>query len=72
MRQPLIDVPIISAEFNITAGAYNRNIDKRLARKLVWLRETTPGVGHPRNFYHENYFFKGNLANHENFSPRKF
>jgi len=27
-RQPLIDVPIIG-------GAYNRNIDKRLARKLV-------------------------------------
>ena len=24
----------------MTAGAYNRNIDKRLARKLVWLRET--------------------------------
>jgi len=26
---------------HITAGAYNRNIDKRLARKLVWLRETS-------------------------------
>ena len=23
------------------AGAYNRDIDKRLARKLVWLRETS-------------------------------
>ena len=39
-RQPLIDVPIISVGCN-TTGAYNRNIDKRLARKLVWLRETT-------------------------------
>ena len=27
---------------------------------------------HPRNFYHENYFFQVNLANYENFSPRKF
>ena len=27
---------------------------------------------HPRNFCHENYFFKVNLANHENFSPQKF
>ena len=25
---------------HITAGAYNRKIDKRLAHKLVWLRET--------------------------------
>ena len=25
---------------HITAGAYNRNIDKRLARNMVWLRET--------------------------------
>ena len=32
LYQPIIDVPIISA--------YNRNIVKRLARKLVWLRET--------------------------------
>jgi len=32
-----MDVPIISVGCNI--GAYNRNIDKRLARKLVWLRE---------------------------------
>jgi len=24
---------------HITAGAYNRNIDKRLARNMVWLRE---------------------------------
>jgi len=27
-----------------TVGAYNRNIDKRLARKLVWLRETKDHV----------------------------
>ena len=26
-------------ELVITAGAYNRNIDKRLARNLVWPRE---------------------------------
>ena len=25
---------------HITDGAYNRNIDKRLARNMVWLRET--------------------------------
>ena len=25
---------------HISAGAYNRNIDKRLAQKLVWPRET--------------------------------
>ena len=25
---------------HVTAGAYNQDIDKRLARKLVWLRET--------------------------------
>jgi len=24
----------------LTDGAYNRNIDKRLARNMVWLRET--------------------------------
>jgi len=24
----------------ITDGAYNRNIDERLARNMVWLRET--------------------------------
>ena len=28
---------------HITAGAYNRDIDKRLTRKLVWLRETNQG-----------------------------
>jgi len=27
---------------HITAGAYNWNIDKRLARNMVWLRETKP------------------------------
>jgi len=32
-----------------TAGAFNRNIDKRLARKLVWLRETIP-MPHPIPF----------------------
>jgi len=25
---------------HITSGAYNQNIDKRLARNMVWLRET--------------------------------
>ena len=35
--QPLIHVPIISA----AVGAYNRDIDKRLARKLVWPRATS-------------------------------
>jgi len=38
-RQALINVPIISAGCNITAGAYNQNIDKRLARNMIWLRE---------------------------------
>ena len=33
-RQPLIDVPIISA-----SCAYNWNIDKWLARNLVWPHE---------------------------------
>ena len=37
----LMSLPPSSAPDHITAGAYNRNIDKRLARKLVWLRETT-------------------------------
>ena len=40
-RQPLIDVPIISA------GAYNRDIDKRLARKLVCAT---------RDYYRANYW----------------
>ena len=39
MCQPFIDVSIISA------GAYNRNIDKLLACKVVWLRETIAGSG---------------------------
>jgi len=29
---------------HVIAGAYNRNIDKQLARKLVWQRETTFSV----------------------------
>ena len=30
---------------HITAGAYNRDIDKRLTRKLVWLRKTIGRLG---------------------------
>ena len=36
---------ILSSPDHITAGAYNRNIDKRLARNLVWPRETSRPVG---------------------------
>ena len=36
MRQALIDVPIISAVYNTTDGTYNRNIDNRLARNVIW------------------------------------
>ena len=43
-HQALIDVPIISA--NITTGVYNRNIDTRLVRHMVWLRETSEGNVH--------------------------
>ena len=35
MCQALIDVPIISAGYKFTVGAYNWNIDKWLASKLV-------------------------------------
>ena len=41
---------------HITASAYNRNIDKRLARILVWLRETIKLAG-------VNYIYNDLLAN---------
>jgi len=38
---------------HLTAGAYNRNIDKHLARNMVWLRETiyTNGRDHRQLFF---------------------
>ena len=33
--------PIAMSPDHISAGAYNRNIDKRLVQKLVWPRETS-------------------------------
>ena len=42
---------------DITASTYNRDINKRLARKLVWLRETSVRSRDTINGYFSAYLY---------------
>ena len=67
---------LVSVYYSVKSILYSyiksRNQDRWVTQHLNWKFKNYPKheLAYPWNFYHKNYFF--NLANHKNFSPRKF